>query len=186
MVTRETSYIGQLYFGLSTDDAADVAEWHNGDRILLMDVDKMMVYDDETFNFHEIPMGGGGGGGGGGEPAPNTYALTIVNNKSSGTATQKRIAARNLIEKASDQWYLASKNISGGATADVTLLAPLINQYGVAGGYLMISAKTASAFAFNDASLASLYGSFTDGTGAYIYLIAIKDTNAVTVTVTDA
>lgn len=63
MVTRETRYIGQLYFGLSTDDPADVAEWHNGDRILLMDEDKMYIYDEAAVTFHEIPMGGGGGGG---------------------------------------------------------------------------------------------------------------------------
>lgn len=66
MVTRETSYIGQLYFGLSTDDPADIAEWHNGDRILLMDQDKMFIYDEAANTFHEIPMGGGGGGGGSG------------------------------------------------------------------------------------------------------------------------
>ena len=63
MVTRETSYIGQLYFGLSSDDPAEVAEWHNGDRILLMDQDQMYVYDEAAVTFHEIPMGGGGGGG---------------------------------------------------------------------------------------------------------------------------
>ena len=63
MVTRETSYIGQLYFGLSTDDPADIAELHNGDRILLMDQDQMYIYDEAAVTFHEIPMGGGGGGG---------------------------------------------------------------------------------------------------------------------------
>ena len=64
MVTHETNYIGQLYFGLSTDDPADVPEWHNGDRILLMDQDQMYIYDEAAVTFHEIPMGGGGGGGG--------------------------------------------------------------------------------------------------------------------------
>lgn len=64
MVTRETRYIGQLYFGLSSDDPAEIPEWHNGDRILLMDEDKMYVYDETAVTFHEIPMGGGGGGGG--------------------------------------------------------------------------------------------------------------------------
>lgn len=64
MVTRETSYIGQLYFGLSTDDPSDVPAWHNGDRILVMDQDQMLVFDEVANNFHPISMGGGGGGGG--------------------------------------------------------------------------------------------------------------------------
>ena len=74
MVTRETSYIGQLYFGLSTDDTADVAEWHNGDRMLLMDIDQMYVFDEASSGFKQISMGGGGGGGGGSTIVSKTIA----------------------------------------------------------------------------------------------------------------
>ena len=80
MVTRETNYIGQLYFGLSTDDPTAV-EWHNGDRILLMDQDIMMVYDEAAFDFHEIPISGGGGGGG---PVITPTSVAIKNARASG------------------------------------------------------------------------------------------------------
>lgn len=109
MVTRETSYIGQLYFGLSSDDPADIAEWHNGDRILLMDQDQMYIYDEAAVTFHEIPMGGGGGGGGGGG-SPVLLA--------SGTYTQTTAASGVNIPASFDGTifsYFVCANISGEA-----------------------------------------------------------------------
>ena len=100
MVTRETSYIGQLYFGLSSDDPADVAEWHNGDRILLMDQDQMFIYDEAAVTFHEIPMGGGGGGGGGltlGGTGTYTQTTTISNTNITVTLPNPAITGQKCI-----------------------------------------------------------------------------------------
>lgn len=116
MVTRETSYIGQLYFGLSTDDTSAI-EWHNGDRILLMDQDQMYIYDEAAATFHEIPMGGGGGGGGGSGDwqllASGTYTLAADQNSliaipapltTPGTVKRVYVVNKAASQRSTGQW----------------------------------------------------------------------------------
>ena len=64
MVTLLTDYLAQRYI-LNTDDDIDGIEFHNGDQVLLMDIDKLLIYSEGDTQWYEVPTGGGGGGGGG-------------------------------------------------------------------------------------------------------------------------
>ena len=61
MVTQLTGYNTQRYTFNSEDDIGDIV-FHNGDEILLMDVDLLLIYDEEGNNWNQVPTGGGGGG----------------------------------------------------------------------------------------------------------------------------
>lgn len=135
MVTRETSYIGHLYFGLSTDDTADIAEWHNGDRILLMDLDQMYVYDEAALGFKQISMGGGGGGGGG---------STIVSKTITANGTYYASA------DSADGYNPVTVNVSAPPPTMENLVFKLNNQVGVALNFF-------SAFYDSDRSFITLY-----------------------------
>ena len=62
MVTLLTDYNTQRYILNSTDDIDDI-EFHNGDQLLLMDQDALIIFDEENAAWHSVPTGGGGGGG---------------------------------------------------------------------------------------------------------------------------
>ena len=110
MVTRETSYIGQLYFGLSTDDPTGI-EWHNGDRILLMDQDQMLVYDEDAGDFKPISMGGGGGGG---MPA----AMPVLASGSYTQTSQSTATVHIPISATGDVWdFACAKDSLTGVTS---------------------------------------------------------------------
>ena len=63
MVTLLTDYSTQRYILNSDDDIGDL-EFHNGDQVLLMDQDVLIIYDEEANQWYPVPTGGGGGGGG--------------------------------------------------------------------------------------------------------------------------
>lgn len=209
MVTRETSYIGQLYFGLSTDDA-DVVEWHNGDRILLMDQDKMMVYDEAAFDFHEIPMGGGGGGGGSTivsktitangtydaaddsadgynpvtvnvTPVYVTAPLTITNNKtgSSGAYRSVSLRARGPHTALNGQLDLQNWNYTGNGNTNSHDIILSTNE--TTKQILVFSSMTPSAFSFSSSD-SSLLGSVQQSSSSYLYIVQWNTTDTITIT----
>lgn len=61
MVTLLTDYTKQRRTLNSADDVGSI-EWHNGDEVLLMDVDAVLIFSEEDNNWHPVPTGGGGGG----------------------------------------------------------------------------------------------------------------------------
>ena len=63
MVTLLTDYLKQRRTLNSMDDVNDI-EWHNGDEVLLMDMDAVLIFSEEDNNWYPVPTGGGGGGGG--------------------------------------------------------------------------------------------------------------------------
>ena len=63
MVTQLTGYNTQRYTLNSLDDL-DGIDFHNGDQVLLMDLDKLLIFDEENSAWYDVPAGGGGGGGG--------------------------------------------------------------------------------------------------------------------------
>ena len=77
MVSNIPRYNKQIHFCLSTDDPNDL-ELHNGDLFFLMDVDKLMMYDEASVSFKEISLAGGGGGGGASIQAPYIVASGSV------------------------------------------------------------------------------------------------------------
>ena len=74
MVTLLTDYSTQRYI-LNSGDDPDGIEFHNGDQVLLMDQDVLLIFDEEGNNWNPVPAGGGGGGGG-----INTYTYTYASN----------------------------------------------------------------------------------------------------------
>ena len=62
MVTQLTGYNTQRYTLNSLDDL-DGIDFHNGDQVLLMDLDKLLIFDEENSAWYDVPAGGGGGGG---------------------------------------------------------------------------------------------------------------------------
>lgn len=61
MVTLLTDYNTQRYILNSADDIGDL-EFHNGDQVLLMDQDVLLIFDEENTTWYAVPTGGGGGG----------------------------------------------------------------------------------------------------------------------------
>ena len=61
MVTLLTNYNTQRYILNSTDDIDNI-NFHNGDQVLLMDQDALIVFDEENVAWHAVPAGRGGGG----------------------------------------------------------------------------------------------------------------------------
>ena len=59
MVTLLTDYSTQRYI-LNSGDDLDGIEFHNGDQILLMDQDVLLIFDEEGNNWNPVPTGGGG------------------------------------------------------------------------------------------------------------------------------
>ena len=78
MVTQLTGYNTQRYTLNSLDDL-DGIDFHNGDQVLLMDLDKLFIFDEENVAWYDVPAGGGGGGGGSGI---NVYSFTYASNDS--------------------------------------------------------------------------------------------------------
>lgn len=64
MVTLLKEYEQQTYTLNSADDIDDIV-FRNGDMVLLMDQDVLIIYDEEGDTWYPVPTGGGGGGGGG-------------------------------------------------------------------------------------------------------------------------
>lgn len=63
MVTQIPQYGRQRYTFNGIDDLTGL-EFHNGDEVLVMDDNMLLIYDEETNNWYPIPTGGGGSEGG--------------------------------------------------------------------------------------------------------------------------
>lgn len=61
MVTLLTDYTKQRRTLNSLDDVSNI-EWHNGDEVLLMDQDIVLIFSEGNSNWYPVPTGGGGGG----------------------------------------------------------------------------------------------------------------------------
>lgn len=168
-----TDYERQIWTGLAADDWGTV-EISAGDVVYLMDLSQCWIFDGSA--MHQLPDLGGGGGN-----EILTWTVTIVNNLTTGTTTQKRISGYSRYD--SDDKVMKPISLTAGQTNTFTICAALSGGSGKSLLCLYVNNPNTPSISITGSG-GQLWKTFTDST-LTVFLIYINSDENPTITISN-